>query len=96
MATTDRAAPAGIGAWPKEPTPRVDLKGWTRFLSWIFLTECGLRPCAGLPRLVAVPQPLTDEHRDAARRAYLKAVDNRLQWEDHRCHRASTTDRSSI
>jgi hypothetical protein len=96
MAFTDRAAPARIRARPKEPTPAVDLKGWTRFLSWIFLTDCGLSPCPRVRRLVAVPQPLTDEQRDAARRAYLKAVDSWPHWEDDRCHRASTTDGSSI
>jgi hypothetical protein len=73
MATMDRAAPARIGARPKEPTPAVDLTGWTRFLRWIFLTDCGRHDCPGVPRLVAVPEPLTHEQRDATRQAYEKA-----------------------
>ena len=74
MATTDSAERVQIGTGPKQPTPALDLKGWTRFLRWIFLTDCGRRPCPGVPRLVAVPEPLTAEQRDAARSAYMKAV----------------------
>ena len=70
MATTDSAERVQIGTGPKQPTPALDLKGWTRFLRWIFLTGSGRRPCPAVSRLVAVPQPLTEELRDAARRAY--------------------------
>ena len=74
MATTGRADRVRIGARSKQPPPAVDLKGWTQFLGWIFLTDCGRRPCPGVPRLVAVPEPLTAEQHDAARSAYMKAV----------------------
>ena len=73
MATTDRADRVRIGARSKQPPPAVDLKGWTQFLRWIFLTDCGRHHCPVVPRLVALPQPLTDEQRDAARQAYEKA-----------------------
>jgi hypothetical protein len=73
MATTDSAERVQIGTGPKQLTPAVDVKGWTRFLRWIFLTDCGRRPCPGVPQLVAVPQPLTDDQRQSARRAYAVA-----------------------
>jgi len=73
MATTDSAERVQIGTGPKQPTPALDLKGSTRFLRWIFLTDCGRHHCPVVPRLVALPQPLTDEQRDAARQAYEKA-----------------------
>jgi hypothetical protein len=74
MATTDRADGVRIGTRSKQRPPAVDLRGWTEFLRWIFLTGCGHRPCPGVRRLVAVPEPLTAEQRNAARSAYLKAV----------------------
>ena len=74
MAATEAADRVQIGTRPKQPTPAVDIDGWAQFLRWLFLTDCGRRHCPGVPRLVALPQPLTDEQRDAARRAYEKAT----------------------
>jgi hypothetical protein len=73
MATTGKAARASI-ARSRQRAPAVDLKGWTRYLSWIFLTDRGRSPRPGMPRLVAVPEPLTGEQRRAAARAYRDAT----------------------
>jgi hypothetical protein len=72
--TTNTATRAVIGARPERHTPAVDLQGWWRYLRWVFLTDCGHRPWPSVPRLVAVPEPLTDGERDAAASAYRKAT----------------------
>jgi hypothetical protein len=60
-------------ATPKADDPVRDLDRYRRFLQWIFLTDCGRRRRAGIPLLMALPEPRTVEQHAAARKAYLQA-----------------------
>ena len=70
---TIHTARAARGARPERRTPAVELEVWWRYLRWIFLADRGRRPWPGVPRLVAVPVPLTDEERNAAASEYGQA-----------------------